>query len=232
MRTMVLALSLSLLLWASGCAGLSESGPPARLSAGQTESDLLARWGQPQEILPGDDGGQTYIYITHRLEPVAGMGGGAWSQPEETHYHISPAGVITEVTPYPYGKRRFIFASKERPVERAAPREPVELAAPSSQPPAPAVAAAAPAPVAAVRQDMAVATRLELNLSQAEVLRLLGSPARTEGFFAEGKPLVVWFYNFADDQGRPVSTPLVFHEGRLRGWGERYYRGLAPEKAP
>ena len=71
---------------------------------------------------------------------------------------------------------------------------------------------------------MDAAARLDLNMSRQEVQRLLGPPARTEGFRLHGRGVIVWFYSLANRQGRRVDTPLVFEEGRLSGWGENFYQ--------
>ena len=73
------------------------------------------------------------------------------------------------------------------------------------------------------------ASRLEMNMTREEVRRILGVPERTEGFRLGGKAVVVWFYFLADSQGRRVSTPLVFENGRLSGWGDTYYRRVQRE---
>lgn len=71
---------------------------------------------------------------------------------------------------------------------------------------------------------MEAATRLELNMTREKVRQVLGPPERTEGFQATGRGVIVWFYSLENRLGRRVDTPLVFEEGRLRGWGENYYR--------
>ena len=71
---------------------------------------------------------------------------------------------------------------------------------------------------------MEAATRLELNMTREEVRQVLGPPERTEGFQATGRGVIVWFYSLENRLGRRVDTPLVFEGGRLRGWGENYYR--------
>jgi len=96
--------------------------------------------------------------------------------------------------------------------------------------PAPTVAASRAAPAPAPSGEVAAAsTRLELKMSKNEVERLLGLPDRTEGLLVGGKSVVVWFYPIEDRHGRPVSTPLVFKEGRLTGWGENYYQQVMRE---
>jgi hypothetical protein len=253
MRWRRIGLGLLALLWLGGCAGGGLRYGDT-LSAGQREADLVARLGQPQEIKPGPGGGKTYIYTTDNLDQMATMGGGAWVKPEQVYYDISPQGIITGVTRYPYGKRSFLFPSREKPIGLAqapvsAVKEtaaaPTPAAAPAAPPPAPPVTTAPPvppaptAPPAPVREAARAgapappspgksaaegASRLELNMSREQVRRVLGTPERTEGFRAGGRSVIVWYYLLERSQGRLTLTPLVFEEGRLSGWGENYYR--------
>jgi outer membrane protein assembly factor BamE (lipoprotein component of BamABCDE complex) len=71
---------------------------------------------------------------------------------------------------------------------------------------------------------MIEAARLEHGMSKEDVTRLLGLPDRTEGLRVDGKGVVVWFYRLADQTGHRVSTPLVFENNRLAGWGDTYYQ--------
>jgi outer membrane protein assembly factor BamE (lipoprotein component of BamABCDE complex) len=245
MRWRRLALGLLVVVWLGGC--VSGPRPSDTLSVGQRQEELVARKGQPQEIRPEPGGGKTYIYTTENLDQTAIMGGGAWVKPDQVYYHINEQGVITGVHRYPYGKRKFIFPSREEPRQLAqAPVSGVRGAAPAATavtPPASAAAppatAAAPAPPVA-RPEAAraptprpvssgpsaaeAATRLELNMSREDVRRVLGAPERTEGFRAGGRGVIVWYYLLEGRQGRRVLTPLVFEGGRLSGWGENYYR--------
>ncbi|MEJ2090986.1 MAG: hypothetical protein P8X65_02230 [Syntrophobacterales bacterium] len=256
---------LLVVIWLVGCASSGGPGHDDTLSVGQREADLVARKGQPQEVKPGPGGGKIYVYTTYSLDQVAAMGGGAWNKPDQVYYWLNDQGIITKVAHYPYGKRKFLFPSEERPPQMAqapAPRPEVQVAsaspatgaAPGPQaPPAPTPAAksiatpapkptpppAAPGPALSsrkpakasetpstspARSDMEAATRLELNMTRKEVRQVLGPPERTEGFQATGRGVIVWFYSLENRLGRRVDTPLVFEEGRLRGWGENYYR--------
>jgi hypothetical protein len=239
MRWRRIGLGLLALIFLGGCA----SGGPRyddTLGAGQRVEDLVARKGQPQEINPGPGSGKTYIYTTENLDQTAIMGGGAWVKPEQVYYEINQQGVITRVTRYPYGKRSFIFPSKERPTQiaqapvsgekgtaaattpAAAPATPAPAAPPAS-PPVAAGPTAAP-PAAPAKSAREAATRLELNMSREDVRRLLGAPDRTEGFRAGGRAVIVWYYLLESRQGRRTLTPLVFEGDRLSGWGENFYR--------
>jgi hypothetical protein len=124
-------------------------------------------------------------------------------------------------------------AAKPAPAAPTAPRAPVATPPtqkPVSPPPAPSQQVAKvsrpPAPAVVASTDMEAATRLELNMTKEQVRRLLGLPERTEGFRVGGKGVITWFYNLKNRQGRRVSTPLVFKDGRLSGWGASYYLRL------
>jgi hypothetical protein len=239
MRWAWIGLGLLSLLWLGGCAGGGLRYGDT-LNVGQREADLVARQGQPQEIKPGPGGGKTFIYTTDNLDQMGTMSGGAWVKPEQVYYEINAQGIITKVTRYPYGKRHFIFPSREKPTQIAqAPasgeKETASAATPAAAPPTPVpaappatppVAAAPPAapPASPVKSAREGASRLEMNMSRDDVRRVLGPPERTEGFQAGGRPVIVWYYLLESGQGRRTLTPLVFEGGRLRGWGENYYR--------
>ena len=234
MRWRRIGSGLLALLWLGGCASSGGLSPGGTLSVGQREEELVARQGQPQEILPAAGGGKTYVYTTYNIDQMATMSGGAWAKPDQVHYSLNDQGVITEVKRYPYGKRSFIFPSKEKPAlvasapapslaQTQAPRAPATAAAPPTAPPEVAVAQAAPPP-APSRSDKEGAACLELNMSREEVRRVLGSPERTEGFRAGSRGVIVWYYRLEGPQGRRAVTPLVFEDGRLSGWGENYYQ--------
>jgi outer membrane protein assembly factor BamE (lipoprotein component of BamABCDE complex) len=240
-----IGLGLLALLWLGGCAGGGLRYGDT-LSEGQREADLVARLGQPQVVKPGPDGGKTYIYTTENLDQMAAMGGGAWVKPEQVYYEINQQGIITSVHRYPYGKRSFIFPSKEKPTwiaqaPVAGPKEtaPSATSAPAPMPPvtspeaaskpatAPPPAAAikpAPSPPPSTKSAEEGASRLELNMSREDVRRILGAPERTEGFRMGKQAVVVWYYLLESRQGRRTLTPLVFEGGRLSGWGDNYYR--------
>ncbi|MGQ9688729.1 MAG: DUF3192 domain-containing protein [Desulfobaccales bacterium] len=252
MRRWRFSFGLLLLLGLSGCAGPGGGvGSSDTLRVGQREADLLARHGQPQEVQPVPAGGKIYIYTSYGLEQTAAMGGGAWNRLDQIYYWLDDQGVITKVARYPYGKRKFLFPSPEKVLEEpqvttASPSPPRAAAPPLPQPPAvkaaqpspeppgsavtaqpptpPTAAVAPPAPKSLPRGDMAAAASLELNMSREEVRALLGSPERTEGFKAQGRALIVWFYLLESRPGRRVLTPVVFEDGRLSGWGEDFYK--------
>jgi hypothetical protein len=234
--------------WLGGCAGGDLMGTSPGPQVGQGKAELVAQKGQPQQILPGPQGGQIYVYQRTRMDHMASMGGGAWGKPEDIYYSLDSKGVIYKVTYYPYGKRKFIFPTEKEPgteVRTAAtssqpvatpspapvapPRE--KVATPKAAPiptPVPSPTTAAP-PASSPQGSMALSTRLELRMTKGEVQRLLGTPDRTEGFLMGDKGVVIWFYSLQDRRGRLVKTPLVFKGGRLVGWGEAYYQRIMRE---
>jgi hypothetical protein len=228
-----IGLGLLALMWLGGCAGGGLRYGDT-LSVGQREADLVARLGQPQEIKPGPGGGKTYIYTTDNLDQMAALSGGAWVKPEQVYYEINSQGIITGVNRYPYGKRSFIFPSREKPTwiaqtPAAAQQGTVPAATPTPAPAPPATpleAASKPARPAppATKSAGEGGSRLELNMSREDVRRILGAPERTEGFRVGGQAVVVWYYRLESRQGRATLTPLVFEGGRLSGWGDNYYR--------
>ncbi len=143
MRWRRLGPGLLVLLWLGGCASSGGPGYGDTLSVGQREEELVARQGQPQEVQPGPGNGKIYVYTTYNLDQVAAMGGGAWGKPDQVYYWLDDRGVITRVARYPYGKRKFIFPTREKPIEVAQAPAPQE-AAPA--PPASPAALKAPEP--------------------------------------------------------------------------------------
>jgi hypothetical protein len=155
-----LGLGLLVLLWLGGCASSGGPGHGDTLSVGQREEELVARKGQPQEVQPEPGGGKIYVYTAGNLDQVAVMGGGAWVKPDQVYYWLNNQGVITRVVRYPYGKRKFLFPSREKPtmvaaqvptspaVAPAPPASPAAVKAPEPSPPPPAPVPPAPAPLA------------------------------------------------------------------------------------
>jgi len=80
-----------------------------------------------------------------------------------------------------------------------------------------------------VRSDIEGVTRLELDMTRDEVRNILGLPEKVDGFKARGKAVIIWSYTLKDTHGRPLSTPMVFENGRLSGWGETHYRRILGE---
>lgn len=226
MRTLCYNLIGVWILCTLGCASLSGSIMSTPAKVGEHEATLVARIGQPQEI-QGAGETKIYLYRSDLLEPIAGMGGGVWSQPMETRYHINEQGIITSISIYPYGKRAFLFAHREKGPDKAPAPDPKPRQEEAKEAKIEPSSERGPAPTPSRAASYSVAA-LELNLTQEEVMQLLGLPPRTEGFLSSGKPLVVWFYVLNDEHGQPLTTPLVFHQKRLIGWGEPYYRKIMP----
>lgn len=144
---------LLIAVWLAGCASTGGLTHEDVVIIGQREADLVARQGQPQEIKPGPGGGKIYVYTTYSLDQVAAMGGGAWNKPHQVYYWLNDQGVITKVARYPYGKRRFLFPSEEKPTQTAqAPAFREEVPTPQARP----HAVKAPEPRAAPAQAPAV----------------------------------------------------------------------------
>jgi hypothetical protein len=243
-----------------GCAAREGFGPGTAIKIGQPSSELVARVGQPQEILAGPQGSKVYVYRRYRFAQIGATNSGVWDKPEEFYYYIDSHGVISKIDYYPYGKRKFIFPSGEKkasepqvtalPSRESAARTPTATTPSSERAMLSTPTAAAPVaiptskkqayplpekvakvskptlPTKAASSNMETTTRLELGMKKEEVHHLLGVPERTEGFRMGGKSIITWFYNLKNQQGRQVSTPLVFEDGRLCGWGESYYLHL------
>ncbi len=110
------------------------------------------------------------------------------------------------------------------PAESVAP--PLPAAAPARAPQKVPAIVSKPTPPPPGPGGMTEAARLEHGMSKEDVTRLLGLPDYTEGFRVDGKGVVVWSYRLADQTGRRVTTPLIFENSRLTGWGDAYYQML------
>jgi len=219
-----------------GCAGREVATTESSPGIGMRESDLIAQKGQPQQILTDPQGGKILVYQDYRLDQMAAMRGGVWSKPEQVHYLLDSSGVVTKVTYYPYGNRKFIFPTEKEPAAVAqvpaqpagagGPPQPVTVQPPPREPARTPVPAPTPPAKAAPPAGMEAASRLELHMTKDMVRQLLGVPNRTEGYRVGGKTIITWFYSLRDIQDRLVTTPLVFEDGFLSGWGESYYLRL------
>ncbi len=118
----------------------------------------------------------------------------------------------------------------KKSVQTAPPAQTVAHQPPTASPaPAPQNAPAIvskPTPPPPGPRGMTEAVRLEHGMSKEEVTRLIGLPDSIEGFQVDGKGVVVWSYRLADQTGRRVTTPLIFENSRLTGWGDAYYQML------
>ena len=179
------------------------------------EAELIAKKGQPQQIIPTPEGGKILVYENHRMDQVAIMGGGTWDKPEQTYYWLSPQGQVEKTKYFPYGKRKFLFNPDKEPIQAAAAPGPgaasnsttaprrrtprnlsrrhlQDLRASLPQVPQAAapqktepIVAKASAPVPA-HKGMKEAAGLELRMSKAEVTRLLGCQNVPRGFWLRG----------------------------------------------
>lgn len=73
--------------------------------------------------------------------------------------------------------------------------------------------------------------RLEIGMSLAEVRERLGRPDITEAFMRDGTEFRIYHYRTQHRRGdgkttRDETTPLVFRDGRLEGWGDTLLRRI------
>jgi hypothetical protein len=106
--------------------------------------------------------------------------------------------------------------------------EPLSISSPATKPEkaSPIVARTTAPVVSTAPKGLREASLLEHAMSKEEVTRLLGFPEGTEGFRVNGKNVIVWSYRLSDQTGRLVSTPLIFENNRLTGWGDTQYQVL------
>ena len=74
-------------------------------------------------------------------------------------------------------------------------------------------------------------SQLDMGLSTQAVKDQLGAPADSEAFMDDGEEVRVLFYrtNHKHSDGettRDETTPLVFRNDQLEGWGTRVYESL------
>ena len=75
-----------------------------------------------------------------------------------------------------------------------------------------------------VGETMENATKLRVGMTKAEVLAVMGEPLKDESFHRPD----LWYYYFDCNWMDGLYTeeecfPLVFKEGKLVGWGNRFY---------
>lgn len=73
--------------------------------------------------------------------------------------------------------------------------------------------------------------RLEIGMSREEVRDRLGRPDISEAFTREGADYRILYYRTQHNRSdgkttRDETTPLVFRDGRLEGWGETLLRRI------
>jgi len=75
------------------------------------------------------------------------------------------------------------------------------------------------------RENSSIISELELNSSRDDVIEWLGNPSSSEAFSREGAEIIVLYYRTQHRRSdgettRDETTPLVFRNNRLIGWGE------------
>ena len=85
-------------------------------------------------------------------------------------------------------------------------------------------AAGCSAPWKEIERNVDNAKNLRVGMTKSEVLEIMGEPVSDESYCTPD----VWFYyiNTIWHDGLVTEDeclPLVFHEGRLAGWGNRFY---------
>lgn len=83
------------------------------------------------------------------------------------------------------------------------------------------------------RENQAVISDLELGMARASVVDRLGTPAFSEGFADDGHEYRVLFYRTQHrhsdgETTQDETTPLVFQDNELIGWGESILRDVRP----
>jgi len=81
------------------------------------------------------------------------------------------------------------------------------------------------------RDNREAISRLEIGSSRETVVERLGTPDDSEAFQQNGEEVRVLFYrtrhrNADGDTTRDETTPLVFRDDRLVGWGESVYESV------
>jgi Protein of unknown function (DUF3192) len=119
--------------------GLSScvTGQNTGSAVGMQQAELVAQRGQPQQIIDDPAGGKVLVYETSRMDQMAIMGAGAWGKPEQIYYWLDAQGNVTKVDYYPYGKRKFLFPTEQKPAKLAASPTPAVVAQAQTPPPLP-----------------------------------------------------------------------------------------------
>ncbi|MFK7829306.1 MAG: DUF3192 domain-containing protein [Congregibacter sp.] len=78
------------------------------------------------------------------------------------------------------------------------------------------------------RDNREMISQLAINMQRSEVLEKLGTPADSEAFTHQEEEVRVLFYRTHWKHGdgettRDETTPLVFKNDRLIGWGDTVY---------
>ena len=85
-------------------------------------------------------------------------------------------------------------------------------------------AAGCSTPWSEIERNVDNSRNLRVGMTKSEVLKVMGEPVSDESYCTPD----VWFYyiNTIWHDGLVTEDeclPLVFHEGRLAGWGNRFY---------
>ncbi len=77
-------------------------------------------------------------------------------------------------------------------------------------------------------------THLEIGMSREDVLDRLGQPDISEAFVGDGAEFRILYYRTQHNRSdgkttRDETTPLVFRDGRLEGWGQTLLRRIGAQ---
>ena len=81
------------------------------------------------------------------------------------------------------------------------------------------------------RENRVEISDLSMGMNRERVVAKLGAPAESEAFTREGREVRVLFYRTQHKRSdgettRDETTPLVFENDRLIGWGSSVYQDL------
>lgn len=81
------------------------------------------------------------------------------------------------------------------------------------------------------RDNREAISQLVIGSSRSDVVAKLGTPSESEAFTDDGDEVRVLFYrthrkHSDGETTRDETTPLVFRNDRLIGWGDKVYREL------
>jgi len=81
------------------------------------------------------------------------------------------------------------------------------------------------------RTNSKLISELEIGAERSAVLTRLGPPSDSEAFTRDGEEMRVLFYRTQHKRSdgettRDETTPLVFENDRLIGWGQAVYAGI------
>jgi hypothetical protein len=79
--------------------------------------------------------------------------------------------------------------------------------------------------------NRAAISQLSIGMSRSAVIDELGTPAESEAFTRDGEEIRVLFYRTRHrhsdgETSRDETTPLVFRNDQLVGWGDSVYSSL------